>query len=584
MADKPFMDTMQSTRRKRRGQRGSVAVTSILFLTLIIGGSLGAIDLARHNIAQQRLSNALDAAVISAGRNLGNYDPQSDDYVNEDWVNDAHAFFYANMPQSFLGTRFPEDAVTIEYETLRNEGDVRHRIGQQISMSAHAKLPLLSTGYLGVTSMGLAAENQALRRNRSDLEVVLVMDNSGSMDTVDKGSGKTRMAHLKDAANLLVDMVLGAAEANENTRTFIGTVPFTHVVNVGNNEITRNWLTRGTPGWRASFYVKDVWKGCITEPRPYGRPLADVAHADNLPGNFRPLYQERSSLLRVSHEPHRNATTLAATFTPSNEGYWLPNNIEQPGGPYKVPTRYDRNHLMLYYLTNPGMCNDSLKSQFLTDDIDELKDSIEKMYAEGGTAVPAGLLWGWRMLHPAWSGHWGGPTVELEDGGSATMPRPPHRDLTKVLILLTDGANSVAGGITTDEGFRYSVTYRDSSGQWRTLNNRTIGYDQRVTNHLINNHNSLNDTDRNLTPTGRDSTADLDAYTELLCDNIKNPDDAHIPGGIKIYTVALGPASDAGLMKNCASSNGFYNAQNVNNLTQAFASIAGDLMELRLTK
>lgn len=114
------------------------------------------------------------------------------------------------------------------------------------------------------------------------------------------------------------------------------------------------------------------------------------------------------SLLRVSHEPHRNATTLAATFTPSNEGYWLPNNIEQPGGPYKVPTRYDRNHLMLYYLTNPGMCNDSLKSQFLTDDIDELKDSIEKMYAEGGTAVPAGLLWGWRMLHPAWSGHWGG--------------------------------------------------------------------------------------------------------------------------------------------------------------------------------
>lgn len=290
------------------------------------------------------------------------------------------------------------------------------------------------------------------------------------------------------------------------------------------------------------------------------------------------------SLLRVSHEPHRNATTLAATFTPSNEGYWLPNNIEQPGGPYKVPTRYDRNHLMLYYLTNPGMCNDSLKSQFLTDDIDELKDSIEKMYAEGGTAVPAGLLWGWRMLHPAWSGHWGGPTVELEDGGSATMPRPPHRDLTRVLILLTDGANSVAGGITTDEGFRYSVTYRDSSGQWRTLNNRTIGYDQRVTNHLINNHNSLNDTDRNLTPTGRDSTADLDAYTELLCHNIKNPDDAHIPGGIKIYTVALGPASDAGLMKNCASSNGFYNAQNVNNLTQAFASIAGDLMELRLTK
>ena len=584
MADTNFVKNIQAGRRKRHGQRGSVAVTSILFLTLIIGGSLGAIDLARHNIAQQRLSNALDAAVISAGRNLGNFTPRDHEYVDDQWVKDAHDFFYANMPESFLGARFPEDALTINYEEIRSEGDVRHRIGQQISMSAHANLPLISTGYLGVTSMKLGAANQALRRNRSDLEVVLVMDNSGSMDTRDKGSSKTRMAHLKDASNLLVDMVLGAAEANENTRTFIGLVPFTHVVNVGNSAITQAWLTPGTPSWRASYFVKDVWKGCITEPRPGGLPLADVAGTGNGPGNFRPLYHDRSSNLSVSHAPNSNANKLEATFTPDKEGYWRPNRMDQPGGPYKVPTRRNDRSLTLYYLTNPGMCNDSLRVRFLTDQSEELNNSIDSMYSEGGTAVPAGLLWGWRMLHPTWSGHWGGRKVALEDGGSAAMPRPPHRDLTKVLILLTDGANSVAGGITTDEGFTYSVSYHDSGGTKRTLNDRTIGHEQRVSNHLINNHNSLNDTAAELTPDGGDSTARLDAFTRQLCNNIKNPDDTYVPGGIKIYTIALGPASDAGLMRDCASPNGFYNASNVNNLTSAFASIAGDLMELRLTK
>ena len=414
MADTNSVKNIQARGRQRRGQRGSVAVTSILFLTLIIGGSLGAIDLARHNIAQQRLSNALDAAIISAGRNLANYTPRDHEYVDDQWVADAHAFFYANMPESFLGTRFPKDAVSIDYEELRSDGDVRHRIGQQISMSARADLPLISTGYLGVTSMKLGATNQALRRNRSDLEVVLVMDNSGSMDTRDKGSSKTRMEHLKEASNLLVDMVLGAAEANENTRTFIGLVPFTHVVNVGNSAITRAWLTPGISGWRASFFVRDVWQGCITEPRPGGRPLADVAPADNGPGHFRPLYQERSSLLSVSHQPHRNANTLAATFIPSKEGYWLPNRMDQPSGPYRVPARYNNSNLTLYYLTNPGMCNDSLRVRFLTDQSTELNNSINSMYSEGGTAVPAGLLWGWRMLHPTWADIGAGERLPLK--------------------------------------------------------------------------------------------------------------------------------------------------------------------------
>lgn len=577
-------------RRLHRDQRGAVAVTFLLTSTIMLGGSFGAIDLVRHNVAQGRLQNSLDAAVISAGRNLANRTPTPGTPDADAWRNDAYNFFRSNMPNGYLGSSVSTDDLQIAYEE-ETSGD--YRIGQFVEMSVKGDLPLISTGFLKVTSFGLAASNQALRRTRSDLEVVLVVDSSGSMDTRDPGSSKTRIAHLRDASKLLVEMILGAAEANENSRTFVGVVPFTHVVNVGNNAISRSWLTSG---WRNSSYATDVWKGCITEPRPVNnRPIADVAPANNGPNYFRPLYRDRTADVEVSpRNPHTNVNTMAATFTPDPLGHRRPSNINQPNnigtGNYVVPTRQEvksggnnsttKYYLRLSFLSNPSMCDVSRAASFLSNDATAINNAINSLKAEGGTAVPAGLLWGWRMLHPVWSGQWGGASVDLGDDGSATMPRPPHRDLTKVLILLTDGANSVEGSITSNEGFRYSATYMDTGKNQRTLSGNMTG----GVSHAINNHNSLNDSNRELTPAGGDSTSALDTFTRQLCNNIKNPNDAHVPGGIKLYTVAFGPVSDPRLMRDCASNNGFYDSTNVNNLSQAFESIAGDLMELRLTR
>lgn len=577
-------------RRLLRDQRGGVTLTFLLSTTVLLGGSFGAIDLVRYNVAQGRLQNALDAAAISAGRNLAGRTSSAGISDPEGWRDDAYAFFRSNMPDGFLGSSISTDDLLIEYEA---EMSGEYTIGHLVDMSVKGDLPLISTGFMKITSFDLIASNQALRRTRSDLEVVLVVDGSGSMNDVDSGSTKSRMAHLKDASNLLVDMVMGAAEANDNSRTFIGIVPFTHVVNVGNNAVTRDWLTPGPSGWRDSPYVADVWNGCITEPRPVNnRPIANVAPANNGPGHFRPLYRARTADLQItSNYPHSNANTLAATFTPDDLGYRMPSNMNLPTnvdtGNYVVPVRrtsgffFTSYYLRLSFLTNPGTCDTRRQVSFLNRSAASIKADIASLYAEGGTAVPAGLLWGWRMLHPAWSGQWGGPTVDLGDDGSVSMPRPPHRDLTKVMILLTDGANRVLGNLNTDEGFTYSVSYRDTGGTTRTLNNRTMSGS---ISHGIIDHNSLNDTTSDLTPAGGYDTAALDTFTRQLCTNIKNPDDPHIPGGIKMYTIALGPASDAGLMRQCASANGFYDSTNVNDLSAAFESIAGDLMELRLTR
>ena len=55
-----------------RRQRGSVTLMFLFSMTSIMLSLLAAIDIMRYNLVQSRLQSALDAAVLAAGRNLGN--------------------------------------------------------------------------------------------------------------------------------------------------------------------------------------------------------------------------------------------------------------------------------------------------------------------------------------------------------------------------------------------------------------------------------------------------------------------------------------------------------------------------------
>ena len=62
------------------------------------------------------------------------------------------------------------------------------------------------------------------------------------------------------------------------------------------------------------------------------------------------------------------------------------------------------------------------------DDKDIVKKAITDMVANGGTNVPEGMAWGWRVL---------------SHGEPFTDGRPEsEKGNTKVLIVLTDGANT----------------------------------------------------------------------------------------------------------------------------------------------
>ncbi|MFA5521475.1 MAG: pilus assembly protein TadG-related protein [Castellaniella sp.] len=596
--------------RLARNQRGAVAPLFIGTLGIVVATSLGGIDLARYSIAQNRLQNALDSATLSAGRNLA--DLSSVPTVPElgTWQEDAYAFFRANMPDGYLGSTIAPEDLHIEYEEELSHG---YTIGQIIRMDASGTLPLISTGYLSVASMGLAANNEAIRRTRSDLEVVMALDNTGSMDA------EGRMTTLKSAARDLTETVLGASRASGvEGRVFVGLVPFAETVNVGVNPNTRAWLQRWASGRSdRQHFVNNLWKGCISEPYwvpnakgklpavPWSptaafQPLAlvpqtaitrsDLGLATSGSTYERPIASTGNQPQPVSiTTPHREIKAISA---PRNT-----NSTSRTG---------TLEYYTLYSWANPDHCRTERASLFLTDNEAALNSAINSMYSDGGTIIPTGLLWAWRMLRPDWRGTpgWGDPDKPRE---------PEPKVLSKVIVLLTDGDNDAS----KPPNYGSNVPHQTE----RRLSNFSIVYDaQRCTNSSFNKNcstvrktanisnkavnssaqsyqhpvNSLRvrDTDDTSTTTqlstigynqNQIEPVAMDGYLSDLCTAIK--DDGN---GIKIYTVTLGRSVSAAtkrLMENCSSGiNYAYISDSVNDLPMVFKSIAGALTELRLIK
>src|SRR5690606_40089389 len=81
---------------------------------------------------------------------------------------------------------------------------------------------------------------------KNTLEIALVLDNSGSMDYLGSGSGKKRMALLKDAAKQLVDtLAKQAGQMKQVSKPLqFAVVPFAASVNVGPQYASASWMAQ----------------------------------------------------------------------------------------------------------------------------------------------------------------------------------------------------------------------------------------------------------------------------------------------------------------------------------------------------
>lgn len=182
-----------------------------------------AVDMGRLYAAQTRLQAAVDAAALAGSLGLA-----SDPNMQNGTV--------ANAVNEYLSRNYPEATLT----SLTPGTDVR-----SVCLTAEADVPMTFMAVLAISSRTVAASACA---GFNDLEVVLVIDNTGSMDGAPLNAVKT-------AAKKLVDLMMPTGGAPS---VKVGLVPFRGKVRVD------NWEDGLAPGCRnANGTVNTHWSTCL---------------------------------------------------------------------------------------------------------------------------------------------------------------------------------------------------------------------------------------------------------------------------------------------------------------------------------
>ncbi len=501
--------------------------------------TFGLMDVNRATVAKQRLQDALDAATLLAAKTTSATTDTALAAVGTPALN-------ANLT-NLAGA-------TVSSSSF-------HLNGAYIDASATIQMTPIVANLWMSGDMNITATSQVVR-TLDDLEVAMVLDNTGSMAST-LGS-TTKISALKTAAASLID-TLAAAAANSSDPNAVkyAVVPFSMTVNVGSTYKNATWMTGVMPtssGYNGT--VNDTfstagtnrftmlsqmglsWGGCV-ESRPAPYDVQDTSPSSSTPDTmFIPFF--------APDEPDTN------TASNGIGGYWTSNNNYITKDQTNATTWAARtNAVAKYAATNTGKITATGKTaghgpnegcaiaplQRLTTSASTAKTTLNAMVATGNTNVAMGLVWGWHTVSP------NAPFADGVAYGTA------HHD--KIIILLTDGDN------TNDE---YNGSYPNSiySG---------LGY---ITEGRLRNTSGVALTK---TSTGSERMDAIDGRELALCANMKAQN-------VIIYSIGVGVSTHSkGLLQTCASgSDHYYDVTDASQLTNVFNAIAGSIQNLRISK
>lgn len=364
--------------------KGSISVLFAFLVPVLVGISGMSLDYAQVYLVKQRLGQAVDAASLAAvASSLDEYE------INK-------------RVQAFFDVNYPEDKMGVSYIPTVNIVD------DEVIVSASARYETMFLGVIGIEEIAINVSTTVLREVQG-IEVVLVMDNTGSM------SSHNNIRVLRDAASNFVYIMYGididegasassAALDSMVTRDSeyikIGLVPYTGMVNVGpyglGEDLSGNYY--GSPFVNNPLNLSYVpsssgeeWMGCV---------LAEDYPTDTMDyGGSWDMYRHC-----------RDENDAAVCNFESSWSWWS-------GRVYDYSTvKYDPN----YY------CPNSMVTPLSTSPTD-LKNAIDTMEARGNTYGNLGMVWGYRVLSPDF------PFTEGVEWGS-----PYWR---KVVVMMTDGNN-----------------------------------------------------------------------------------------------------------------------------------------------
>jgi Flp pilus assembly protein TadG len=209
-------------KRFLRSTSGNFALTfAVVSPAVLFAVGLG-VDVTNLMSAKSDLQASLDAAVMAASR-VGATEVSRQDTFDR--------FFASNVAGKQL-LRDPKAAIKVN-ETLvdiRNEGTATSHVDLKF-MGLFGADPLVK-----VTSVAF--------ESRKNVEVALVLDNTGSMnDGIEKNN---RIWDLREAASSLVDTLRGMQGAGVTGRTVrAALVPFVTAVNINGKDFKDSWIDKG---------------------------------------------------------------------------------------------------------------------------------------------------------------------------------------------------------------------------------------------------------------------------------------------------------------------------------------------------
>ncbi|MFY0614256.1 MAG: VWA domain-containing protein [Hyphomicrobiaceae bacterium] len=225
----------KKTRYFLRDRSGVIAIMYALTLSLTVSVAGAAIDFANYTTARSETGNALDSAVLGAGRalQLGESDEQA--------ITVANQYYEQNK-----SNRLTVDNVTITVENNRTE----------VVATSDAKLKTSFLGLVGIPELEFTAQARALlsagANSGSHVEISLMLDTTGSMSW-SSSSGGRKMSHLKLAAKDLIDIVVWDDQSQFSSR--VALAPFAEYVNVHTTYF--NAVTNGSQSNNSRTCVKE---------------------------------------------------------------------------------------------------------------------------------------------------------------------------------------------------------------------------------------------------------------------------------------------------------------------------------------
>ena len=536
--------------RLARAREGGVAMMFALALPPICMMGVCGVDIHRASTVRAQLQDALDAAALSAAR--------SNETTDAGIRAVGMRALRANLA-AFPDVTLREAASYTDFD-LNADGSVVAKA--EVDVEA-----LVADMFLG-DMMTVGVDSTVFRSNYR-VEVALVIDNTGSM-----GSGGKLEAAQEAAANLVERLAEAAERSVEEEAVRISLVPFSMTVRVHEGFASRSnrsgasalgWLSRSTSHTGSTgetglfstgvdrFAILDTlrigWGGCI-ESRPYPYDVQDTAPTSgNQSTMFVPYFSPDSpdeddipgdnTWQRYSYDnDYLNdwQSAVSSSWRFDNNAHRLETWSER----LRHSSKYARNRLRSGIGTNLGPNQGCGLEPVvrLTEDYDQVLESIWDMRATGNTNVPMGLMWGWHTLSPR---------APFADG----RPYGEER-LQKIVILLTDGDN-VNSTTNNPDNSNYSGVGLIWQGR--------LGSDMDVAS------SAQRRADR------------MDERLLELCENMRDQE-------IMIYTVGVQVSSNAqNLLRQCATEDDmFYNVTNTGGIESAFDRIAGSIENLRIAQ